>query len=667
MAATEVRTESAAAGSHLRYRPHLDGLRTFAVYLVVAYHAGLGRFRGGFIGVDIFFVLSGYLVTSILFRDLVASGGVSFSRFYSRRVRRIIPAALVTLIVTAVAYYVVAAPADAYQALGGFRAAGAFVANWFFIRESTDYFASNVALHPVLHFWSLAVEEQFYLVWPLLLGALFVVSRRAGRRRWWVLRIAVAALALASAIDAVHTGGTNLDRAYYGTDTRMYQLLAGAFLALTPQLFRLSERPRRVLRVAATPLLLVLLVLASTAFSMSPITRGLVVAVAAALLIVALETAAAGAARRVLSARPIAYLGRVSYGTYLWQWPVIVLLTYRHDISPLPLFAITVVIATVLAMVSFHALERPIRMSRYVERRRAPVIVVGFATSFLVALVLLPAILGGGTGSALDWRAAFSDIPKLPDCLDAPVSKCTLVRGSRGRMLLMGDSVARMWIPTFEKIARDHSLTLAVASRQGCPWQNGLSYQGRPVTVAECRRHRTDWYRRVVSSVRPDVIVLGQRGYDDPLAPSKFLLADGRHVDSTSPGYESSLEYATARSLRALRARGRKLVILDSPTPPKSFQPLRCISSGSRASACGFDATVPFTPLERYLRTLAADEPDVALLDLDHVVCPRFPRCDAAVGDTIAWRDIAHITATYAASLTPEVDALLRRESILRP
>jgi peptidoglycan/LPS O-acetylase OafA/YrhL len=155
-----------------------------AVYLVVAFHAGLGLVSGGFIGVDIFFVLSGFLVTQILLGDLVSAGRIQWRHFYSRRVRRILPAAVVALVVTAVVYAVVASPSDMVGVLGGFRAALFYVANWYFIHQTTNYFAANVNSSPVLHFWSLAVEEQFYLLWPVMLGGLYVATRRAGRRRW---------------------------------------------------------------------------------------------------------------------------------------------------------------------------------------------------------------------------------------------------------------------------------------------------------------------------------------------------------------------------------------------------------------------------------------------------------------------------------------------------
>jgi peptidoglycan/LPS O-acetylase OafA/YrhL len=153
------------------------------VYLVVAFHAGLGRMSAGFIGVDVFFVLSEFLVTQILMRDLASNGHVRFRQFYSRRVRRILPAAFIVLVATAIVYAAIASPAETLDALGGFKAAFLYVANWHFIRQSTNYFAANINSNPVLHFWSLAVEEQFYLVWPMILGALYFATRGFGRRR----------------------------------------------------------------------------------------------------------------------------------------------------------------------------------------------------------------------------------------------------------------------------------------------------------------------------------------------------------------------------------------------------------------------------------------------------------------------------------------------------
>src|SRR3954452_13908111 len=151
------------------YRPYLDGLRAVAVYLVVFFHAGAARFGGGYVGVDVFFVLSGFLVTRLLLRDLHTMGSVRFGRFYARRFRRLLPAAFATLIITALVFAAIASPVEVLDAAGGFKAAFLYVTNWYFIAQSADYFGANLASNPVLHFWSLAVEEQFYLLWPPLL------------------------------------------------------------------------------------------------------------------------------------------------------------------------------------------------------------------------------------------------------------------------------------------------------------------------------------------------------------------------------------------------------------------------------------------------------------------------------------------------------------------
>ncbi len=654
------------------YRPHLDGLRTVAVYLVVAYHAGLGLVNGGFIGVDVFFVLSGFLVTQILVRDLASSGRMRFQQFYSRRSRRILPAAVLALVITAIVYAAIASPAESLDALGGFKAAFLYVANWDFIRQSTDYFAANINSNPVLHFWSLAVEEQFYLVWPLVLGALFYATRPVGRHRWWVLRIVVVAAGAASVIAAVHIGSTNLDRAYYGTDTRAYQLLAGATLALTPQLLAWGDRSRRVARAVSLVAIGAVLVLATSAFSMSPITRGIYVAVAVVVLLAALENTRGGVVEQVLSWSPFTYLGRISYGIYLWHWPVIVIAAHGRSLSPLALFAISVAVATPLAALSFHLLEHPVRSARLLDGLRIPIIASGLAVSIVCGLVVMPAILDSGSPSVsaltpggvvkagpklLDWRVAKNDIPALPDCLGKPVQKCTVESGNGLRVVLMGDSNARMWIPTFTEIGKERGWTLSVLSYPTCPWQARLEvlYQ----SFAACKAHQADWYARVVPALDPDLIILVHQGFDAPARPLPFVTANGSIVRGGQPAYEPALTNASATALGALARAGRQLVILE-PTPdaPPGVDPLACLSGGTAPAKCSFQANTVATPLERYYRSQTGVD-GVTSVDLDRLVCPRWPTCDAIVGQVIARRDGNHLTATFARVLAPEVAARL--------
>jgi peptidoglycan/LPS O-acetylase OafA/YrhL len=673
---TEARDSSARRDRPLRYRPYLDGLRAVAVYLVVAFHARLGLLSGGFIGVDVFFVLSGFLVTRILMGDLASIGRIRARTFYSRRVRRILPASVTTLVVTALVYSIVATPAELLDALGGFRAAFFYVANWFFMRQSTDYFAANVNSSPVLHFWSLAIEEQFYLLWPLVLGGLYVVSGRAGRRRWWVVRVVVVVAAAASAIAALHVGSTNLNRAYYGTDTRAYELFAGALLALTPQLLHLGTRSRRFARWIAAVALGGLLVLATSAFDMSPITRGVLVAGLAPMLIIALENARRGLAKRMLSSQPFAYLGRISYGTYLWHWPVVVIVAHDHHPSPIQMFVISATTATVLAAVSFHLIEHPIRASHALDRFKVPIIAIGFATSILIGLAV-PTIFDASGGAAarprragtsaeqlVDWRIAKLDRAQIKtDCLDAPISKCTLWHGSKQRVLIIGDSHAIMLLPTFLRIAQEDALTLSIATQPGCPWQQGVSISSFVLT--DCARRQTDWYHRLIPALHPDVVILATKGYDDPSFPLSLRLPDGRTMRFGSPEFEQGLIEASAASLRELRAPGRKIVLVE-PTPVSwPFDPISCLSKGRAATSCEFRASPGPTPLERFYRDAAARS-DVWSIDLDHLVCPRLPTCDAIVNDIIVRRDAnSHLTATFARSIAPALEQILVAQGVL--
>jgi peptidoglycan/LPS O-acetylase OafA/YrhL len=674
---TEVRPTTDASRAPLHYRPYLDGLRTVAVYLVVAFHAGLGLMSGGFIGVDIFFVLSGYLVTGILVRDLAASGRIQWRKFYARRVRRILPAAIVTLLVVALVYAVVASPADMSDALGGFRAAFFYIANWHFIRQSTDYFAADVNTNPVLHFWSLAVEEQFYLVWPLALGVLYLVTHRVGRYRWWLIRAVVALATVASAIAALRLGSTNLARAYYGTDTRAYQLMLGAAVALTPQLLHLPGRYSRYARAVAVATLAGLLVLGTSASSVGPVTRGVATAILTALLIVGLENAPVGAVARTLSAGGVSYLGRISYGTYLWHWPVIVVLTYSRHLSPLALFAIAAPTATCLAGLSYYIIERPVRTSRRLDSFRVPVIVIGFTSSILVGALVIPPVLDPGHSASsaqgplssgsrlLDWRTARNDIAKLPDCLKAPVEKCEVVRGTGPRVMLIGDSHAQMWLPAFEAIARSESLTLSVAVMDACPWQRGLFYLGSGSIYQNCKRHQDDWYNRVVPAFDPDIIFLVQAGSGASRFRLPLTFPDGRKLAFGDQGYDAAMISASAAAMTALQAPRRQLVTIEPIPTIYPFDPINCLSRGRTPGRCSVTVDARPTSLERFYRS--ASRLHVTSVDLDRLVCPRLPICDAVVNNVIVRRDAnGHLTATFARSVATQIRTILHARGILR-
>jgi hypothetical protein len=382
--------------------------------------------------------------------------------------------------------------------------------------------------------------------------------------------------------------------------------------------------------------------------------------------------------RHNLSNSRLAYLGKVSYGTYLWHWPLVVLITHDRRVAPLPLFGIVAVGATGLAALSFHLLESPIRASRGLDRYRTPVLAFGLSVSMIAGLARAPPILRwnvttsantpsltvaaleNGSTKLLDWRRAQNDIPALPNCLDKPVANCTVVRGTGPNVLMIGDSMARMWLPAFVDVAKRESLSLSIAALPACPWQQHLT--GLQISPG-CTKNRDDWYARVIPLLHPDIIILAERGYDKP-GNRFYLPGPGGEVLASSPRGQALLETASAASIELLSAPGRKIVVLDStPLPPDpSFDPVSCLSTG--AGNCSFRVSTSPTSFDRFYQhdaTTAA----ISNLNLDRLACPRLPICDPVVNDIIVRRDGTHLTATYVSSLSTSIETLLYRQGLV--
>ena len=371
----------------LPHLPALDGLRALAVVLVVAYHLDLGWATGGFIGVDIFFVISGFLITRLLLDERATTGRIALGAFWTRRFKRLVPALVVMIAATLSATRRWGLPEQWNSVRLDAIAGLAYVANWRFVFDQQSYFEAALGPSPLLHTWSLAVEEQWYLLWPLAMVGLVMLARNHRRGAGIAAAVVVAASVVSAGLMAVTFEAADPSRAYFGTDTRAQHLLIGAALAwlveLFPDLVRACER--RSLRLPFTASLIVLVALATTIDDTSAwLYRGGLFAISIVAAVVVLGTASArpDAALGWMGSRPMVWIGRRSYGIYLWHWPVIVFVGSAFDIglNGTPLIAAQVAVTLVLAELSFRFVETPVRRSsapsaatgRSLESRRVP-------------------------------------------------------------------------------------------------------------------------------------------------------------------------------------------------------------------------------------------------------------------------------------------------------
>jgi peptidoglycan/LPS O-acetylase OafA/YrhL len=502
---TEDRGARPARPGSFDHLPALDGLRGVAVLAVVAYHADLGWAGGGFLGVDVFFVLSGYLITSLLRAEHGRTGRVSLRGFWTRRARRLLPA----LGCMFLAVVVFAALRPEHPGLTNLRAdmlAGlGYVANWRFVLADQGYFA-EFAPSPLRHLWSLAIEEQFYLLWPLV----FLAVARLRHAGWVVLALAGTSAALMVA----GSGATDPSRIYYGTDTHAHGLLIGAALAYV------TVPARRWLSLAGWAAAVLAVVLMTQLRSTDPdVWRGGLLAfeVLVAVVIAACARPEVPASPgRALAWRPLRAVGLVSYGVYLWHWPVFVLCDEQLlGLSGTPLLAVQLAITAALALTSFYLVERPFRSGRLPGRYGIAWVPVG-AGALVAGLLVVSATLESPIAAAQRARAE-QEMPADSDDY---------------RVLLVGDSSANTLAPGITPRPEGLDFEVTNATVDGCSldWTAEAVRGSRgwhPLERGDC-----DWSKRwppLLRRVRPDLVLLSYGLWD----------VGDRRVDGRELAYES--------------------------------------------------------------------------------------------------------------------------------
>lgn len=649
------------AGRHRRERrslphvPALDGVRGIAVVMVLLFHAGFGWFTGGFLGVSVFFVLSGYLITNLLAVEATNTGGISLVAFWGRRFRRLAPAALTVLTVLLVvgAFWGITS-----RSVSEIRASALHVANWWFLHEGRSYADITATPSPVDHFWSLAIEEQFYLLYPFLIWACIRFGRpdRSDRRVGTALTVlAVTSLALQFSFD-------DLDRIYRGTDTRAFELLAGAGLALA---LPLTTRRRRANHAATLTGVLggVALVVASTVATVSDrwLYRGGLPVLALCSCAVIWASVHPGRFANVLSWGPLVWLGTISYGVYLIHWPVFIWLDARRTgLGLWPLFGLRMTVTLALAVLSYQVIEQPIRRGRLLTGRPGAVGYVGALATVLIISLLVPTVVDDREAIADllsdPARAGVGLVGQAPKESTAPTSSLpgattTTTAPLPPVVALAGDSVPTVLAAEVADLQPELGVRILNLGIRACDGARGAPHlrygPGREIDESpEC----TDWETRwpeLFAATDPVAVVFMLGG-----AAVLDRKIGGRWTNACRPDFQA---WYTAELLHRIDVvatmTDAKLILATSP--PAEYGTLGLPAGHRQRTDC----------LNRMYEQVLKERPSVARLDLEGWLCPRGPNsCAKLRSDGVHYRGDGAVT--LARWLFPEVLRIVAAEPV---
>jgi peptidoglycan/LPS O-acetylase OafA/YrhL len=544
----------------LGYQPALDGIRAFAVGAVLLYHAGQSWAVGGFLGVDTFFVLSGFLITSLLVGEWAGRGRIDLRAFWVRRAKRLLPALFVVMVGIVVYAAAFAAPGELDRIRGDSFSTLGYVANWRFVFSGQSYFDQFTQPSPLRHMWSLAIEEQFYLLWPLVVC--FVLWWRRSLR---ALLVTCFALGAASAIEmaALYVPGRDPSRVYYGTDTRAQSLLIGAIVGIL--VFQhgpiRSVYGRVAVRIAAViGAVYTLWLFGWMSERTDALYQGgfLIAALAVSAVIVSVVQPDRGVLGRALSIAPLRWVGRISYGLYLWHWPVYLTLTQtRTGLDGTALLVVRLAVSFALATVSFYLIEQPIR--RGTLRIPTPRLAVLLIVVALVGTVIVSTSGGGESVAAQTTRALRAEAQR-PQA--APPKQPTAVGPvAATKVLLVGDSVGGTMGLGFRTVGPEHNLWVWNRGRLGCGlFYGGSVYEGGELLPVdpECDWHQS-WPEQL-DYFKPDIALMLVGAWD--------ILdreVDGHTVKFGTVEYDRSFLQQLDDATRVLGSSGAKVVVLTTP------------------------------------------------------------------------------------------------------
>lgn len=663
------------------FRDDIQALRALAVAAVLLYHLWPNRVTGGFVGVDVFFVISGFLITSHLLDEIRRTGRLGLARFWARRAKRLLPASLLVLAVTAAGILLWVPQTSWPQYLREVIASILYVQNWFLAFSSVDYLAADNTESPVQHFWTLSAEEQFYIALPLVLLVVIAATRRRSTRATVAgIAIAIGAITIASFIYSVVYTSAAPGPAYFSTLTRAWEFGVGALVAMIPAGVPVLRRFAPLAGVA-------LIVLAISSFDEGTVFPGAAAAipvVGAALVAWSGRGSAVASIGRI---RPVAWLGRISYAVYLWHWPLIILLPHLTGRPLSTPDKVAILIATLaVAWASTVHWEDRIRFSPRLLGAATPRRVAWVTAGAMVLTAALPVAGLVSDAQARARNAALiadiernppacfgaetltdsCDNPELADVIipapenardddvnrsecwsrgtDPTLNICELgpETGYERHLLAIGDSHNNALIAAYERIARDSNWRIDVAGRAGCYWTTADLKQPTDELADVCRQWRSQVTAAIGEGTDYDAVLVTKER--KPHAEEVVPMSGQSARDAAVDGMVDAWRTAAERGIPVL-------AITDNPR--LDFDVLACVE-GQREGA----RTGCFSPVEAaYAFPDGMDEAvaradNARLVSTEQFFCTDV--CSAVVGGALVYRDNrGHVTATYARTLAP--------------
>ncbi len=642
-------TEGAEEVGDQRRLAPLDGVRAFAVLTVLLYHFGVSWVGGGLLGVDVFFVLSGFLITALLCTESTRTGTIRLGRFWGRRARRLLPALFVLLIGVALYAHFYAGSVNLSSLRGDALSTLAYVANWRFIFSNQGYFALSAAQSPLLHTWSLAVEEQYYLIWPLV--ALVVLRLRGPRGLAWVA--GVGALASAGLMAAMHHVGYSIDRLYYGTDTRAQALLVGSFLGAIA-----SQRSWHVVseqwsntrqgRLAGTALgaggagYLVWAWHSYGGQSSFLYSGGfLLVALATGAVITRVVSWPRSWLARFCSLGPLTFVGRISYGLYLYHWPMYLVINHAHTgLTGFGLLVARFAATFAVAVPSLYLLEEPIRRRTFTFGWRARTASIAVIAVTVVALVVT-------TVTPSEGSVPTSSSPTMPSAERQQLTASAAFTTNPVRFLLLGDSVAlTLGIGLSYRSIPRYGVSVNDQAPLGCDLDPDLMVNTSgtvgPATPG-CLHWQTDWAKQL-AEYRPQVVGLALGRWE---VADHLYLGHWTHVGQ--PLWDNHLVGELDQAVKLLASQGAKVVLFTMPymNPPVEA------SNGSP-----FSENLPgrADAYNKLVDEVGRSNPGVAtVVDLNRGLDPDGHFTATIDGLTVRWTDGIHVSVSGGELLQPTI------------